>query len=71
MNTKKWPRITHRSYGGNEKQKQIIKNIKQIKLTAALNIAQHGHDETDTSMNREIFEILNVEGYHDPFIKKR
>lgn len=64
---------------GNENQKQIIENQNYIKslaevllLTASQNIAQLGHDETNTSKNRGNFlEILSLVGEHDLFIKKR
>lgn len=64
---------------GAENQKQVIENQHYIKtlakvllLTGTQNIAQRGHDETETSKNRGNFlEILSLLSEHDPFIKKR
>lgn len=43
-----------------------------LRLTATQNIAQCGHDESETSKNKGNFlEILNVVGNHDPLVKKR
>ncbi len=46
-----------------------IKNLAEVLLvTGTQNIAQRGHDETETSKNRGNFlEILSLVGEHDPF----